>query len=54
MELVTHYSRSFRRAYERSISEQKFENNPQINEFFKGENLRKENISCYQGEKNIY
>lgn len=57
MELITQYSRAYRRAYERSISEQKFENHPHFSQdFLKGQsfNLRKiqENHSYQQGKQN--
>lgn len=55
MELVTqHYARSYRRPYERSISEQKFENRSNfLQDFYKGQNnfnLRKIQEDSYQGE----
>lgn len=58
MELITQYSRAYRRAYERSISEQKYENHPHYSQdFVKGQsfNLRKiheENHSYQQGKQN--
>lgn len=59
MELITQYSRAYRRAYERSISEQKYENHPHFSherDFPKGQNfnLRKEiqeNHSYQQGKQ---
>lgn len=55
MELITqHYSRSYRRPYERSISEQKIENRQQfLQEFYKGHNfnLRKIQEDSYQQGK---
>jgi hypothetical protein len=56
MELATqHYSRSYRRPYERSISEQKFENHPHFSQdFYKGHNFnlrRKIQEDSYQQGK---
>lgn len=56
MELVTHYSRSFRRTYDRSISEQKFENHHLREDIFKGhnQNLKDSEFHSYhqrQGKK---
>lgn len=55
MELVTqHYSRSYRRPYEKSISERKFENHHHfLQEFYKGHNfnLRKIQEDSYQQGK---
>ncbi|KAG5684858.1 hypothetical protein PVAND_014068 [Polypedilum vanderplanki] len=47
MELVTHYSRSFRRAYERSISEQKYENHHYREDIFKGHNQNCSEFNSY-------
>lgn len=61
MELITQYSRAYRRAYERSISEQKYENHPHFSQddFLKGQsfNLRKIQENCSyqrQGKQKKY
>ena len=51
MELLS-YSRSYRRPYERSISEQKFNGHQQfLQNFYKGQNLRKIQEESYQQGK---
>ena len=55
MELITQYSRAYRRAYERSISEQKYENHPHFSherDFPKGQSFKiQENLSYQQGKQ---